>query len=252
MDYFCCNKCNHKIFIADEYMPRDGLTVVEKTTWNELTSLEKILRVNWGRRRSEAETKAIESALNSMEFFSRNSCPKCGYKPDKNKIGGIIFCLFVLFVIFLVFIGIPHSGPKINSVVREKETSSESDQGLKSGPKTNSVVREKETSSESDQGLKSGSEQFRWYHELIHDRFFSQWEQPTSIFEQNKTLVCTVKIRILNDGTISSADIVHSSGNPIMDTSVLAALQRVTSIAPLPGGLVARDGYTVKINFELQ
>ena len=230
MDYFCCNKCNHKIFIADEYMPRDGLTVVEKTTWNELTSLEKILRVQrWGQRRSEAETKAIESALNSMEFFSRNSCPKCGYKPDKNKIGGIIFCLFVLFVIFLVFIGIPHSGPKINSVVREKETSSES-----------------------DQGLKSGSEQFRWYHELIHDRFFSQWEQPTSIFEQNKTLVCTVKIRILNDGTISSADIVHSSGNPIMDTSVLAALQRVTSIDPLPGGLVARDGYTVKINFELQ
>jgi TonB family protein len=61
-----------------------------------------------------------------------------------------------------------------------------------------------------------------------------------------------VKIRILKDGTISSAEIVRSSGNPIMDTSVLAALKRVSRIDPLPGGLGAGDGYTVNINFELQ
>lgn len=82
--------------------------------------------------------------------------------------------------------------------------------------------------------------------------FFSQWEQPTSIFEQNKSFVCTVKIRILKDGTISSADIVRGSGNPVMDSSVMEALKRVSRIDPLPGGLGTGDGYTVNINFELQ
>ena len=83
-------------------------------------------------------------------------------------------------------------------------------------------------------GAKSGgggtASEFGWYHELIHDRFFSQWEQPTSIFEQDKSFVCTVKIHIGRDGTIKSSEIVKSSGNPIMDQSVQAALGRVTKI----------------------
>lgn len=234
-------------------MPKDGLTVVEKTNWDELTILEKILRLSH-RRQVRAGSSVPESALNSMEFFSRNSCPKCGYKPDIAKARKVWSILF--FAIFMVFF-IPYCAYSIrNSEVRGGEASRESDQALKTGPKTNSVVREKETSRESDQALKNGgggnSDQFRWYHELIHDRFFNQWEQPTSIFEQDKSFVCTVKIRILKDGTISSADIVRGSGNPIMDTSVLAAVKRVSRIDPLPGGLGAGDGYAVNINFELQ
>ena len=94
--------------------------------------------------------------------------------------------------------------------------------------------------------------EFGWYHDLIHDRFFSQWEQPTSIFEQDKSFVCTVKIHIGRDGTIKSSEIVKSSGNPIMDQSVQTALTRVTKIDSPPTGLGSGDGYTVNINFELQ
>ncbi|MFM8981382.1 MAG: energy transducer TonB, partial [Spartobacteria bacterium] len=86
----------------------------------------------------------------------------------------------------------------------------------------------------------------------IHDRFFSQWEQPTSIFEQDKSFVCTVKIHIGRDGTIKSSEIVKSSGNPIMDQSVQTALSRVSKIDSPPTGLGSGDGYTVNINFELQ
>jgi len=101
-------------------------------------------------------------------------------------------------------------------------------------------------------GAGGAASEFGWYHELIHDRFFSQWEQPTSIFEQDKSFVCTVKLQIKRDGTIASADIIRSSGNPLMDQSVLAALNRVSRIEALPIGLGTGDIYTVNINFELQ
>ena len=101
-------------------------------------------------------------------------------------------------------------------------------------------------------GAGGTASEFGWYHELIHDRFFSQWEQPTSIFEQDKSFVCTVKIQIKRDGTIASAEIIRSSGNPLMDQSVLAALNRVTRIDALPSGLGTGETYSVNINFELQ
>jgi TonB family protein len=101
-------------------------------------------------------------------------------------------------------------------------------------------------------GAGGTASEFAWYHELIHDRFFSQWEQPTSIFEQDKSFVCTVKIQIKRDGTIASAEIVRPSGNPLMDQSVLAALNRVSRIDALPTGLGTGDAYTININFELQ
>jgi TonB family protein len=101
-------------------------------------------------------------------------------------------------------------------------------------------------------GAGGTASEFGWYHELIHDRFFSQWEQPTSIFEQDKSFVCTVKIQIKRDGAIASAEIIRSSGNPLMDQSVLDALNRVTRIDALPSGLGSGETYSVNINFELQ
>jgi TonB family protein len=101
-------------------------------------------------------------------------------------------------------------------------------------------------------GAAGTASEFGWYHELIHDRFFSQWEQPTSIFEQDKSFVCTVKIQIKRDGAIASAEIIRSSGNPLMDQSVLDALNRVTRIDALPSGLGTGETYSVNINFELQ
>jgi TonB family protein len=87
---------------------------------------------------------------------------------------------------------------------------------------------------------------------LIHDRFYSQWEQPTSIFDSTKRFICTVQIRIEADGKISSVSLVNSSGNVVMDESVMAAAKRVVQIDPLPSGLGSGGAYNVKINFELE
>jgi TonB family protein len=96
------------------------------------------------------------------------------------------------------------------------------------------------------------SSKFGWYHELIHDRFYSQWDQPTSIFDSSKSFVCTLQIRIEHDGKISDVKVVRSSGNVVMDESVMAAAHRVLQIDPLPAGLGGGGAYTVNINFELQ
>jgi TonB family protein len=91
------------------------------------------------------------------------------------------------------------------------------------------------------------------YHELIHDRFYSQWEQPTAIPTEHKhDFVCTLQLTIERNGTISNFSLAKPSGNPVMDQSVLAAAARVTQIAPLPEGLNQNSSYTVNINFELE
>ena len=44
---------------------------------------------------------------------------------------------------------------------------------------------------------------------------------------------------------------MNTSGNVVMDESVMAAARRVSQIDPLPPGL-GSGSYTVNINFELQ
>ncbi len=87
---------------------------------------------------------------------------------------------------------------------------------------------------------------------MIHDRFYSQWEQPTSVIDSSKAFACTLQIHIEKDGKIGEVKIVKSSGNVLMDNSVIEAAHRVLQIDPLPAGLGSSNGYTVNINFELQ
>ena len=91
---------------------------------------------------------------------------------------------------------------------------------------------------------------FGWYHSMIHDRFYSRWEQPTSIISSDRKFIATVKIRIEKDGRISNVSLANPSGNVVMDESVMTAARRVTQIDPLPAGL-GGEFYEVKINFEL-
>ncbi len=91
------------------------------------------------------------------------------------------------------------------------------------------------------------------YHTLIHDRFFSQWEQPTSIPTEHKHDFATIlKITIERDGTISAFSLAKPSGNPVMDQSVLEAARKVLKIAPVPEKMGSASGYTININFELE
>lgn len=95
-----------------------------------------------------------------------------------------------------------------------------------------------------------GASQFGWYAHMLHDRFFSQWAQPTSVVRSGAKMSTLVKLRIEKDGRVSRFAILKPSGNVVVDESVAAVAKRVTQVEPLPSGL-SQSFYEVNINFEL-
>jgi TonB family protein len=98
----------------------------------------------------------------------------------------------------------------------------------------------------------AGSEsQFGWYGSMLHDRFYSEWVQPTTIATVGAKNSVLAKLRIEKDGRVSNFEVVRPSGNNELDESVKALANRVSRVEPLPDGLGKGDHYDVKINFEL-
>jgi TonB family protein len=99
-------------------------------------------------------------------------------------------------------------------------------------------------------GGKSASE-FGWYGNMLHDRFYSAWIQPTTTVASGTKISTLVKVRIEKDGRVSSFEIIKPSENVVVNESVAAIAKRVTQIDPPPAGLGNGDHYDVNINFEL-
>src|SRR6266567_1677433 len=93
--------------------------------------------------------------------------------------------------------------------------------------------------------------QFGWYGSMLHDRFYSEWAQPTTLATAGSKNSVLAKLRIEKDGRVSSFEIVRPSGSSDLDESVKALANRVSRVEPLPDGLGKGDHYDVKINFEL-
>ena len=100
-------------------------------------------------------------------------------------------------------------------------------------------------------GGSANSGQFSWYGSMLHDRFYSEWVQPTDIATTGQKNSVLVKLRIEKDGRISNFEVVRPSGSSELDESVKALANRVSRVEPLPDGLGKGDHYDVKINFEL-
>ncbi len=100
-------------------------------------------------------------------------------------------------------------------------------------------------------GGSANSGQFAWYGSMLHDRFYSEWVQPTDVANAGGKNSVLVKLRIEKDGRISNFEVVRSSGNTELDESVKALAGRVNHVEALPDGLGKGDHYDVKINFEL-
>jgi TonB family protein len=96
-----------------------------------------------------------------------------------------------------------------------------------------------------------GESQFGWYGSMLHDRFYSEWIQPTRVASSGAKASVLVKLRIEKDGRVSSFETIKPSGIAAIDQSIAAISKRVTQVDPLPDGLVNGDHYDVKINFEL-
>ena len=97
----------------------------------------------------------------------------------------------------------------------------------------------------------SSASEFGWYGNMLHDRFYSAWIQPTTNVASGNKISTLVQVRIEKDGRVSNFEIIKQSENVVVNESVAAIAKRVTQVDPLPAGLGTRDHYDVKINFEL-
>ena len=100
-------------------------------------------------------------------------------------------------------------------------------------------------------GGAGAASRFGWYGSMLHDRFHSEWIQPTNEISSGEKLSVLVKVRIEKDGSVSEFEVIRPSGNMVVDESVAAVAKRVTQVDPLPDGLGSGEHYDVRINFEL-
>jgi TonB family protein len=97
----------------------------------------------------------------------------------------------------------------------------------------------------------SSASEFGWYGNMLHDRFYSAWIQPTTNIPSGAKISTLVNVRIEKDGRVSKFEIAKPSENATVNESVAAVAKQVSQVDPPPTGLIKADHYDVKINFEL-
>ena len=97
----------------------------------------------------------------------------------------------------------------------------------------------------------SNASEFGWYGDMLHDRFYSAWIQPTTNVPSGAKISTLVNVRIEKDGRVSKFEIAKPSGNATVNESVAAVAKQISHVDPPPTGLIKGDHYDVKINFEL-
>src|SRR6266496_652982 len=97
----------------------------------------------------------------------------------------------------------------------------------------------------------SSTSEFGWYGNMLHDRFYSAWIQPTKNVPPAAKISTLVNVRIEKDGRVSKFEIAKASGNATVNESVAAVAKQVSQVDPPPTGLIKGDHYDVQINFEL-
>jgi outer membrane biosynthesis protein TonB len=100
-------------------------------------------------------------------------------------------------------------------------------------------------------GGESNLSEFAWYGDMLHDRFYSAWIQPTTTVPSGAKISTLVKVRIEKDGHVSKFEIIRPSENVIVNESVAAIAKRVTEVDPPPVGPGNGNHYDIEINFEL-
>jgi len=103
----------------------------------------------------------------------------------------------------------------------------------------------------SHEGRGTSASEFGWYGNMLHDRFYSAWIQPTTSVPSSSKISTLVKVRIEKDGRVSKFEIIKPSENVVVNESVAAIAKRVSEVDAPPVGLGNGNHYDVKINFEL-
>jgi outer membrane biosynthesis protein TonB len=121
----------------------------------------------------------------------------------------------------------------------------------KKGPASNTGTQKASTGAGGRASSGDGTSEFGWYGNMLHDRFYGAWIQPTTNVASGTKISTLAKVRIEKDGRVSNFEIIKPSENVVVNESVAAIAKRVTQVDPLPAGIGNGDHYDVKINFEL-
>ena len=87
------------------------------------------------------------------------------------------------------------------------------------------------------------------YASVVKSIYEQAWMPPDNTASDNANAKVTVTIA--SDGTVISAQVISSSGDDSVDSSVQRTLDRVTFIAPFPEGTTDKQR-TYTINFNLK
>lgn len=142
----------------------------------------------------------------------------------------------------------PKPSPKKKTTPVEEGASDQNREAVKSAPDDNRVVDGDKTGSAGSGMIRSS--EFSSYGKMLHNRFYSEWRQPTTSAPVGTKMSALVRVRIERDGRVSNFAILRPSGNVVVDESVAAIAKRVIQVDPLPPGL-GGTFYEVNINFEL-
>lgn len=88
-----------------------------------------------------------------------------------------------------------------------------------------------------------------WYYAMVRAAMYEAWQQPSALGGQ-KGLVTSALIKVKRDGLIVTRELVRSSGNQLMDRSVLDAMESVKQLQALPPGF-GGDYKEITIDFAL-
>lgn len=86
------------------------------------------------------------------------------------------------------------------------------------------------------------------YFNHVHERMYAVWQQPAQL-KNLPGLRTEVSITVAPDGRITARSKTRSSGNDLMDDSVMAAVQSVKALRALPAG--QRKPVDIAILFEI-
>jgi outer membrane biosynthesis protein TonB len=190
---------------------------------------------------STAASMPKPTATPTAKSRSRGTTPKPTPKPTPKKT--------------LVAEGSPRPSPKTKtSAVKSSE---KSDKNKKNTLAKNELQSQTgsgkiaSTGKGASAGGGSGASEFGWYGNMLHDRFYRAWIQPTAHVPSGSKISTLVKIRIEKDGHVSKFEIIKPSGNVVVNESVRVVAKQITQVDAPPAGLIKGDHYDVKINFEL-
>ena len=147
----------------------------------------------------------------------------------------------------------PSPKAKLSSAKASGESEEKKEKALakNDSPSQSSSGKTGSTGKAGSTGGGSSASEFAWYSNMLHDRFYSAWIQPTTHVPTGAKISTLVKVRIEKDGRVSKFEIIKPSENAVVNESVAAVSKQVTEVDSPPAGLIKGDHYDVKINFEL-